>query len=88
VAWSETPNLGLPGEAASAVPLEGDIRDSLMAGFAAAGKPYEPEKIRVALESFGMTLRFPAEAEEFVNVGPDDPCKCESGRKFKDCHGY
>jgi preprotein translocase subunit SecA len=27
------------------------------------------------------------EAQRFAGVGRNDPCPCDSGRKFKMCHG-
>lgn len=87
VVWSETPHLGPPVPPPT-TKLEGDIADSLIAGFAAAGEPEELEDARTALESLGVWVMFVADAEAFLDVGPDDLCRCGSKRKFKDCHGY
>jgi preprotein translocase subunit SecA len=34
-----------------------------------------------------QTSRGSTGANDFANVGRNDPCPCGSGRKFKRCHG-
>ncbi|MDP1793609.1 MAG: SEC-C domain-containing protein [Acidimicrobiales bacterium] len=75
-------------EPISAIELEGDIADSLREGFAGAGTFYEVEEARATLKSLGVRVRFAADPNPFVGVEPDDPCPCDSARKYKDCHGH
>lgn len=75
-------------EPISAIELEGDIADALKAGFADAGTLYEIEKARATLKSLGVRVRFATDPNPFVGVEPDDPCPCDSARKYKDCHGH
>lgn len=85
VVWSETAHPA-PGGNAPARILEDDIPDSLMAGFAAADKPYEIEDARAALKALGVRVRFTADPDPFLNVGPGDSCPCGSKLKYEDCH--
>ena len=88
VAWGEAVHLGSPGDPNPATESEGDMRDSLIAGFADAGEPYELEEARAALKALGVRVRFAADPNPFDDVVPSDPCPCGSKRKYKDCHGY
>lgn len=80
VEWSE------PGE--PTIKFEGDFPETLMAGFAAAGKPYDRDDARAALKALGVRVRFVADPNPFDNVVPGDPCPCGSKRTYQDCHGY
>lgn len=80
VAWSD------PGE--PTIKFEGDLPGSLMAGFAAAGEPYDLDETRSALKALWVRVRFAADPNPFDNVVPGDPCPCGSERKYEDCHGY
>lgn len=84
VVWSEVP--AGPPEAAPPARLEGDLPDSLRAGFAAAGNPYELGEARAALEALGVRVRFAADSDPFLDVEPHDSCPCGSGRKYSECH--
>ena len=85
VVWGEAAQPGLPGNAPAGI-REGDIADSLRAGFAAAGEPYETEDARAALEALGVRVRFTADPDPFLNVVPGDPCPCGSNLPYTDCH--
>lgn len=87
VVWSEGPLLASPDDPMPTIDAQ-RIADALMTGFKAEAAPYEADQARAALGAIGMQVRFPDEALEFVNVEPDDPCKCGSGLKYKDCHGF
>ena len=80
VAWRE------PRE--PTIELDRDVPDSLVAGFAAAGEPRDPDDARAALKAFGARVRFFADPNPFDSVVPGDPCACGSKRKYEDCHGY
>ena len=50
---------------------------------AAAGQPPKP-----AATAKPKTYRKDEDSDPYVNVKPNDPCPCGSGKKFKKCHGF
>lgn len=85
VTWTEPAHPWLRGNAPAEM-LEGDIADSLRAGFAAADNPYEIEDARAALKAIGVRVRFTADPDPFLDVVSGDPCPCGSNLLYKDCH--
>ena len=50
---------------------------------ATAGQPPKP-----AATAKPKTYRKDEDSDPYVNVKPNDPCPCGSGKKFKKCHGF
>ena len=50
---------------------------------ATAGQPSKP-----AATAKPKTYRKDEDSDPYVNVKPNDPCPCGSGKKFKKCHGF
>ena len=50
----------------------------------------EPEEVAAAQQEAQAPAQqeaLPQEEDPFAHVGRNDPCPCDSGKKFKDCHG-
>lgn len=88
VVWDEAKYLEPPGEAAVENLFERAATDAIAAGFRHVEEPPERDEARSMLTSLGLRVMFIDEAQALFDVGPDDPCPCESGRLFKDCHDY
>ena len=50
---------------------------------ATAGQPPKP-----SATAKPKTYRKDEDSDPYVNVKPNDPCPCGSGKKFKKCHGF
>ncbi len=88
VVWDEAQYLDPPKEAAVETLFERATTDAIAAGFRQIEEPRERDEARSMLRSLGLRVMFTDEAQAVFDVGPDDPCPCESGRVFKNCHDY
>jgi hypothetical protein len=51
---------------------------------------YDDEETENEADEFAGIPRWrrPLKKIDFINVKPNDPCPCGSGRRFQNCHGY
>jgi hypothetical protein len=83
-----------PGAAPEGFEGDGEYEEDEDGGGVRVARPVQvrpvpmqaPPEVQELLSAAASAAQEKAGKPDFSNVGPDDPCPCGSGKKFKQCH--